>query len=596
MKAKPILNLIWQELFGLDGEGRKARISELARRYQKHPNTIHRWAKEAGMRRRKERQDKGTTKIPEASLMMASTLQATSKRLSNQVILPACDAKEILEDSGLLTTDISDGWFNAKLREKKISAKHLCQPSPHVNLLSDHPNHVWQFDVTNCIQYFLDDKGLGSRDLELELEKNKIIKAAKKIKKELLRYVVVDHCTGAFYMHYFYATGEKEEDGQHFLLKAMRPKDELIERTFNGCSESKKGKYHFHGVPFILYTDKGSIARAKKMKNLLEALRVELITHLPGNPRAKGMVECHMKIINRFEAKLSLQRPADLEQLNAWALDWCIRFNGIKDMRGVAPRSALWSKIRQEQLRLCPDEKTFWRLVSTDAIERKVNGALLIFYEGRTYRLPDPNLAYQKVLIRKNAFESPAIDVCGNGYTWLLKPIEKDEYGRLTDGVRFGEYKSLKHTETQKAKTEIEEIAQGWGLTWKGTGDKRRAEAPPVGHESPLQVFGHQADKVKVDFISRKGVELEIKQAETPENKPLEVSAFEVSRDISARRIPFTEFLKRLIAEVGPISKELNQQLRAEYGESIEISKAEQLIANSIEHRAKSNEKKAAEM
>jgi hypothetical protein len=52
----------------------------------------------------------------------------------------------------------------------------------------------------------------------------------------------------------------------------------------------------------------------------------------------------------------------------------------------------------------------------------------------------------------------------------------------------------------------------------------------------------------------------------------------EVDRSITEKSISFMEFLKRLVQEVGPISKEMNQQLRAEYGDSIETSKAEEVI------------------
>lgn len=144
--------------------------------------------------------------------------------------------------------------------------------------------------------------------------------------------------------------------------------------------------------------------------------------------------------------------------------------------------------------------------------------------------------------------------------------------------MRYGQYRATKQTETQKAKKELEEIAEGWGLKWKGAGDKRIAVSPPVGYESPLQVFGHQSDKVKVDFINRKGTDLEIDPVSMPENKPLTHDAQQVSRDIASRRISFTEFLKRLVQRVGPISKEMNQELRARFGDSISVQDAEATI------------------
>jgi hypothetical protein len=148
--------------------------------------------------------------------------------------------------------------------------------------------------------------------------------------------------------------------------------------------------------------------------------------------------------------------------------------------------------------------------------------------------------------------------------------------------VPYGTYQGVKHTQTQKARTEMEKKAESWGLKWKGTGDKRMAEAPPVGFESPLTVFGHQADKVgNLEFIERKGTPLEIKVAEDmPENKSLMTDAAEVSRGIAARRISFVELLKRLSAEIGVITPEMNRTLREQYESGIEIREAEEVIAS----------------
>ena len=584
--SETVLDHVYKTLSGLSDGQVRPKAEELARYYGVSLQTIYRWAAKRGLRWRKTKKTKGKSKVPDRVIMDVAALQLASRRTNNQIPLPACDAKEILEDSGV-EINCSTGWLLNLMRQRQISARDLLRPSPHVNLISKHPNHVWQFDVTNCIQYFLDDKkGFGERDEEMELYKNKIVKTAKGIKRQLLRYVVVDHCTGAFYFRYFYASGERAKDGADFFYEAMRPKDELIERVWNGDARNKIGKYRFHGVPFILVADRGSIMAAKENQNLFDALRIELSLHLPGNPRAKGAVEGLMKIINRFEARLKLQRPRDLEELNRWALDWCIYINATKDMREIAPRSVLWSKIRPEQLRLCPDEALYRRLIRRPTFRAKANGACIIRVDNRFYKIPDTNAAKQWVDVSINAYEYPKVDVHFNGYIWLLDPIPQDEFGRLMDGVVYGEFHAPRHTETQKAKKEMEKIAEDWGLKWKGTGDKRRAEAPPPGQASPLQVFGHQAEKVgNISFIDRKGTELEIKPPLMPENRPLKIDAHEVSRAIVKRRISMEDFLLQLKDAIGRVTPELNQALRARYGSSIEISEAEEVIRQIQEGR-----------
>jgi len=577
--TESILDHVEASLRGLSVSEASQKLKDLARHYGVPVATVNRWAKKRGLRWRKVKTNKGTSAVSREVLKEASAILLATRRTSNQIPLPACDAKEILEDSGV-DTKVSTSWFLARMRQEQISAKDLLRPSPHQTLLSDHPNHVWQFDVTNCLQYFLDEKrGLGERDTEMTMYKNKVVKTAKAIKKELLRYVVVDHCSGAIFFRYFYASGEKASDGSAFLYEAMRPKDELIKRTWNGSSATKLGKYRFHGVPFILVVDRGSIATAKANQALFDALRIELKPHMPGNPRAKGAVEGMMHYINRFEGRLKLQRPADLDELNRWALDWCVYINAAQKMRDIAPRSVLWSYITQEQLRLCPDEDLFRLLIREPTIRRKASGARIISVDNLEYQIEDPQAAGQWVDVVRHPYEYPAVEVHCNGYVWLCRPIEKDRYGRLTAGVSYGTYRAIRQTETQKAKTEMEKTAEKWGLSWKGTGDKRRAEAPPVGFVSPLQVMGHQAEKVgNLEFIDKRGIPLEIREPEMPANETMRMDAATVSRGIVARRISFVEFLKQLRAEIGVISPTLNGDLRERYAEGIEVVEADNAI------------------
>lgn len=575
-----ILDHVEKTLRGLTATEATPRIKELAAHYGVTPATINRYAALRGIRFRKERRDKGISSAPREVLDKASMLMLASRRVSNEIPLPACDAKMMLEDSGIETGSVSTSWFLSRLRQEKISAKDLLKPAPHVRLLSDHPNHVWQFDVTNCLQYFLDiKKGLGERDTEMTMYKNKVVKTAKAIKKELLRYAVVDHCSGAFFFHYFYATGERAADGSEFLFRAMRPKDEIIKRTWNGESGAKLGKYRMHGVPFVLVADRGSIVAAKANQALFESLRIDLKPHMPGNPRAKGAIEGLMHYINRFEARLKFQRPADLDELNRWALDWCIYSNGVPRMRDIAPRSVLWSYITSDQLRLCPEESLYRLLIKEPTITRIADGSRIISVDGQSYQVPDPQAAGQRVSVVRHPYEYPKVEVHFNGHVWLCDPIPVDQYGRLANGVPYGTYHGIKHTETQQAKSLMEKQAEALGLTWKGTGDKRMAQAPPVGHESPLTVFGHQADKVgNIEFIERKGTPLEINAPAPPGNEVISVDTATVPRGIAARKISLTELLKNLRAEIGVIAPAMNADLRARYENGIDVKEAEEVI------------------
>lgn len=582
--SETILDHVYTTLRGMSAAEAAPKIRELAEYYGVVTASINRWARQKGLRFRTEKKTKAKSAVTRDMCMDAATLLLASRRKSNAIPLPTCDAKLMLEDSGRDTGGVSTSRFLARMREEGISAKHLLQPAPFQRLLSDHPNHVWQFDVTNCLQYFLDkNKGMGERDTEMTMYPNKVVATAKGIKKQLLRYVVVDHCAGAFFFQYFYASGEKARDGSDFLFRAMRPKDELIQSIWKDA-ENKTGKYRFHGVPLIMVADRGSIMAAKANQALFDALRIDMKLHMPGNPRAKGAVEGMMHHINRFEGRLKFQRPADLKELNLWALDWCIWANAVPKMRDVAPRSVLWSYITAEQLRLCPDYDRLRLLVKEPTIKRMADGARMISVDGLPYQVPDSQVANQWVNVVRHPYEAPAVEVHFNGFVWLCQPVPDDQYGRSTNGVKYGTYKLPQHTETQKAKTELEKKAVELGLKWKGTGDKRMAEAPPIGHESPLQVFGHHAEKAgNVEFIARKGTPLNVKEAELPANKAITMDAASVPRNITSRRISFVEFLKQLRDEVGIIKPELNRELREKYEHGIEIKVAEEVIAAIVE-------------
>lgn len=521
------------EALGHLGQGRELRaaVEGLAAKHLVSPATIYRWANEAGLRWRKERTDKGARAVGKDDARTMGALLMASRRLSNKVPLPACDAVAILRDSGMLTDEVSTSTCLRALREHRVSARDITRPTPHRNLRAEHPNHVWQFDVTNCIQYFLDGKkGLGERDTEMTMYKNKVVKTAKNIKRELLRYVVVDKASGAFFFRYFYASGERAADGLVFLYEAMRPKADE--------------RYRFHGVPRIIYADRGSIAKAQAVRNMLDALKVELTAHLPGNPRAKGAVEGWMHHIDAFEARLKLQRPRDLDELNSWALDWTVYVNAAKSFRDTgSSRSALWSLVRSEQLRLCPDWDLLVRVMKTNGERRLVSGDLTISFDGNTYRLPDSAQARRHVMVSYNAFDYPNVEVAAeDGTVYYLSPLMKDVFGQYEDAVTFGEFKAHKHTPTQQAKGEMEGIAEGWGLTWTGTADKRKADAPPVGYETPLQVFGHQADKVgNVAFMDKRGTEVELTATPEPRMLPLVKALAEVV-DRLGRRLTRDEY------------------------------------------------------
>jgi hypothetical protein len=289
---------------------------------------------------------------------------------------------------------------------------------------------------------------------------------------------------------------------------------------------------------------------------------------MPYNPRRQGAVETvHNIIENWFESGLRLQPATSVEELNRWALDFMIWYQSAqKHTRHGMTRIQCWLLIKKEQLRELPSDEILQALYVNPEEERIVDGSYTISYRGNEYKLKHiPGLFRgAKVIVAINPYKYPTMNVIWQGNRYEVKPIEKlPAYlgGFRADAAIIGqEYKSPRETLTQQAQKRFENMAYG---------EERKKDAVPF---EGLKVFGHHAEKVgNLSYIEKQGAPLEI------------------DRNIVEKSIPFTEFLKRLIQQIGPISPELNQQLKAKYGDSIEISRAEEVIRQITEQRFQIN-------
>jgi len=92
------------------------------------------------------------------------------------------------------------------------------------------------------------------------------------------------------------------------------------------------------------------------------------------------------------------------------------------------------------------------KIIKESTITRIADGSRLISVDNRHYQIPDSMAAGQKVSVVRHPYEYPNVEVHFNGHVWLCEPIPEDIYGRVSNGTPYGEYKTPKYTETQKAK------------------------------------------------------------------------------------------------------------------------------------------------
>lgn len=128
--------------------------------------TLQAKALKGGFRVRGERRDKGETVMDEKVLtLIAARVYATRKSGSDQFMASVKKAMKEVEKEGYRIT-VGYQRICALLRERGCDKRSLATPAPHTRLISLHPNHVHQFDITNCLQWhFKHGGGLKEEDL-----------------------------------------------------------------------------------------------------------------------------------------------------------------------------------------------------------------------------------------------------------------------------------------------------------------------------------------------------------------------------------------------------------------------------------------------
>lgn len=493
---------------------------------------------------RKNRADKGTLKtgITGQQIELIGALMYETGRENKGPIMPVERAIQIAEMNGYMEPGlVTPSTMNRILRERQMSKTHMKADSPHTPMRSLHPNHTHVYDVSVCIQYYMKDGKMGIMD-ERDFYKNKFENFAK-IKTRLLRYVIVDHFSGAFMFKYFNTTGETKDNLWDFLKWAWA----------GGHHE----KIPFRGVPFHLLMDTGAANKSHAIVEFLGRLGVNIPKGLPYNPRRQGACETTHTIIEEwFESGLRIQPGTSEEDINAWALDMAAWHQATKlHTRHGMPRTQCWMLIKEGQLRELPDEETLQDIYLDKQETRDVSGSYTIEFKGKEYNIHHiPGIFRKaKVNIIQKIYKKPLIDVEWEGKLYEASPIEmlpKVEGKFRADAAVIGEtYHAQKETRTQQAVKRFDNMAYGE--------EKKKGDMPFEG----LNVFGGLADQISVDFINKKG---------TP---------IEVDRGAMETHISFTEFLKKLRAEIGTIAPAMNAELRAQYESGIEINKAEEVIA-----------------
>jgi hypothetical protein len=499
---------------------------------------------------RKQRVDKGIGILAEEQLEFIAATLLKCGRENKGAFMPIENAMEFAIDNGIMQRgEVSLGTVQRQLRDREMSKRQLNAPTPHTDMRSLHPNHVDLVDVSTCIQYYLDDGGMKIMR-EDEFYKNKIINF-KKVKVPLQRYILTDHFSGFMFVHYYLAAGETAENLFDFICRAWEAKAEQ--------------NFPFRGVPLAMLMDGGCRAKAKALGvGFWDALGIDIIPGTPGNSRRQGSVEVSHNIWEEwFETRLRIDPATNIEDLNRKSREFCIWFNANrKHSRTEMTRLSCWLMIKQEQLRELP-ERSLLKTLLNKPQEKRIVRNYRVSFQSKEFNLKSiPGMSSgAEVQIIKNLYkwQQGIVTVLYEGQRYEVYAIDKlpAEMGRFSANAAIigQEYKSQPETNTQKAVKRLNELSTG-------TRTPGRDAIPFVG----LNAFEGFADKVS-NLVP-------LPKVGTP---------LSISRSITPTQVSLISLFKDLIHEGVRMTPELNQRLKAEFGNTIDRETAEGIKAQILE-------------
>lgn len=499
---------------------------------------------------RKQRADSGKSKLSKEETKLVSSLIVASTRDNKKILLSQCDAIDIARANGA-DINVSKSTLSRQMKKHGFHPAQLAKPAPHTQLKSLHPNYAWEFDVSICTLYYLDDDGLADMD-KIQFYKNKPQNFSKISKQRVLRYVMTDHYTGTIFLRYYLGSGESSELLLDFLIKAFTRREDPQDP--------------FHGVPFFLLWDKGSANLSYLAKNFLDRLQVQHSAHETGHSNVKGQVENAQNIIERsFEGRLRFGQVRGINQLNEKAREWMCWYNSTKKhSRHGNTRYALWQTIRKEQLRICPPVELCMSLATTKPESRDVNGGLQVNfkvkgYEAHVYSVEHvPGIRVgEKIDVCVNPYKAPNIfvitqDSDGTEKLYECEPLLRDSAGFFENSPVIGEsFRTMPDTVVDLNRKAIDKAAYD-ADTPEEVAKARKAKKPAFGGE--IDAFSYLKEQTNTSFMKRHGVELDVPGQMQVEMQPLS----------------HIEACKRLCIELGEsMTREQNELVKEWYPDGV---------------------------
>ena len=454
--------------------GERGRIvARLAETLNRSLNTTYQYLKKYGgwESGKKPRKGKGETCVPEALCRKIAGLVICGDRANGKRPMCIKDAVKRWEANGEGIADPETGEITMPSVEtiSRAMRRYGCHPdqlrvaSPSVRMRTEYPNRLWQADASVCVLYRI--RGTGNIGLMKEESYNekKPENLIKIRNTRIVRYIVVDHCSGNFYLRYEQAAGEDAKGFLDTLIDAM---------TDRGPQDV------MHGVPEILYTDPGPGPASSLVTGFCGQMGITPAQHVPGRARATGSVEKCQDIVEcKFESRLRFLEVPDVAQLQALADRWRRHFCATAiHTRTKKTRNDVWLSIPAEKLRTV-EADVMHSIAAWGEVRCQVKDDFTISADTRTHygvrRYDLRELGYHglqvrdSVSVRLNPYKAPSIIAViekpdGEKLSFEVPPMQFDGAGFDLGAPAFGEgFKAMPKTRAEKTLETIKKEAYG---------------------------------------------------------------------------------------------------------------------------------------
>lgn len=465
-------------------------VARLAETLNRSLNTTYQYLKKYGgwESGKKPRKGKGETCVPEALCRKVAGLVICGDRANGKRPMCIKDAVKRWEANGEGIADPETGEVTMPSVEtiSRAMRRYGCHPdqlrvaSPSVRMRTEYPNRLWQADASVCVLYRI--RGTGNIGLMKEESYNekKPENLIKIRNTRIVRYIVVDHCSGNFYLRYEQAAGE---DAKGFL-------DTLVDAITDRGPQDV-----MHGVPEILYTDPGPGPASSLVTGFCGQMGITPAQHVPGRARATGSVEKCQDIVEcKFESRLRFLEVPDVAQLQALADRWRRYFCATAiHTRTKKTRNDVWLSIPAEKLRTA-EADVMHSIAAWGEVRCQVKDDFTISADTRTHygvrRYDLRELGYHglqvrdSVSVRLNPYKAPSIIAVietpdGEKLSFEVPPMQFDGAGFDLGAPAFGEgFKAMPKTRAEKNLEAIKKEA--YGVQSVEEADKMRRAGKPA--------------------------------------------------------------------------------------------------------------------